>query len=264
MAKTGSEIGSPIYINRDLIYTEQVGRWSALTVLECIPILVHELGHHQGEAPHTVLDLLGVKVQTLLSKNYSVAEFDPNLTVNSEDLSTLKEFPVATVLELSTNTAKRFDSRLYMSDSFGTYEITQNLMAGIQSVGYLEGQGAKRLAGSSCWGSSFEASEHQGWKFSQFHAGAARWTYASTIRAGELYMFYLKMALSIECVDRSGSRMVDPGLDVLQLVIVENERGKSRFKFIDAPELRSSLTLINDDDDYKVSAVTQAILKARK
>lgn len=76
VAKTGYSVGSPIYINVDLLYPTEV-----LTIPQpsqipppdrpydipqAVGLLVHELGHHQGETNHTFLDLLGGKVQKMM------------------------------------------------------------------------------------------------------------------------------------------------------------------------------------------------------
>jgi hypothetical protein len=59
IAVTGSTVGSPIYINRDMIYHSKRGKSVALSVGEAIGILTHELGHHQGVVDHNILDILG-------------------------------------------------------------------------------------------------------------------------------------------------------------------------------------------------------------
>ena len=67
IAKTGSSIGDPISVNLDLLYPKDSnGVAIPLSVPGATATLVHELGHHQGEKDHTVLDLLGSKVQMLL------------------------------------------------------------------------------------------------------------------------------------------------------------------------------------------------------
>lgn len=63
IAKTGSQVGSPIYFNVDLLYRRNMeGRFESITVAEAVAFLVHELGHHAGERDHVKLDLLGLKV----------------------------------------------------------------------------------------------------------------------------------------------------------------------------------------------------------
>lgn len=73
VAKTGSQIGSPIFINTDLLYTRnELGFYIPLSISESVAILVHELGHHYGAYSHTDLDLAGVRVALMLQhKTYN-------------------------------------------------------------------------------------------------------------------------------------------------------------------------------------------------
>lgn len=67
IAKTGSTVGSPIYINTDLLYSrDEIGNYVPLSVNECVAVLVHEMGHHYGDYSHGQLDLLGIRVALLL------------------------------------------------------------------------------------------------------------------------------------------------------------------------------------------------------
>ena len=76
IAKTEYRVGAPIYINADLLYpkamvaspssTHLLPHDRPLDIPLAAALLVHELGHHQGERDHTVLDILGTKVQTVL------------------------------------------------------------------------------------------------------------------------------------------------------------------------------------------------------
>ena len=261
VAKTGSSVGDTIFINRDLIYTLRDGQWAAMTILECVPLLIHELGHHHGNHSHEFLDLLGVKVQALLGHNIITDRFDPTLTVIGDDISGLKSFPVLTAIELSNNTKVKFDTRLYISDSETTYDITESLLNGIKNIGDKEGAGANKLAGKSCWGSTFETSENKGYKLSQVHLAAPRWTYTTTVIPG-LYLFAIKAAASAECVSTTGERVIDPGLDLLQLVLVQATGSEIKLKFINEPALMNQMTLINDDDDYKVFSVLRPVFAA--
>ena len=73
VAKTGSRIGSPIFINTDLLYTKnELGYFIPVSLSEAVAILVHELGHHYGDFQHAELDLIGVRVAMLMQhKTYS-------------------------------------------------------------------------------------------------------------------------------------------------------------------------------------------------
>lgn len=69
IAKTGDEIGSPILINLDLIYSKD---GTPLSLARAIAILIHEFGHHNNSiidasTDHTFLDLLGNKVALIYS-----------------------------------------------------------------------------------------------------------------------------------------------------------------------------------------------------
>ncbi|MFN8944155.1 MAG: hypothetical protein ACK5WZ_05985 [Pseudobdellovibrionaceae bacterium] len=67
VAKTGSTIGSPIFINTDLIYSQNsFGAYEAVSISEALAILIHEFGHHVTQTSHEQLDLLGVKVAAFI------------------------------------------------------------------------------------------------------------------------------------------------------------------------------------------------------
>lgn len=69
VAKTGSLVNSPIYINLDMIYTKnEMGFYIPTSVSEATAILIHELGHHYGSFSHSDLDVLGVKVANMMNK----------------------------------------------------------------------------------------------------------------------------------------------------------------------------------------------------
>lgn len=67
VARTGSVVGHPIYINVDMIYSiNRMNKLEPISLSQAVAILIHELGHHVSKATHTELDLLGVKVSMLL------------------------------------------------------------------------------------------------------------------------------------------------------------------------------------------------------
>lgn len=75
IAKTAYRIGAPIHFNQDLMYPKEMAVPTStglvpndrpLDIPLAAAILIHELGHHQGEKNHTFLDLLGTKVQSVL------------------------------------------------------------------------------------------------------------------------------------------------------------------------------------------------------
>jgi hypothetical protein len=67
VAKTGSVIGTPIYLNTDLIYFQNsFGTTEAVSIPMALGILLHELGHHVSVQTHAQLDSMGVKVAQFL------------------------------------------------------------------------------------------------------------------------------------------------------------------------------------------------------
>ncbi len=92
VAKTGHEIGSPIYINSDLLYSKnETGAYDPVSIPEAVAILVHEMGHHYGNYTHEELDLIGVRASMMLQQKFistplipwtseiSASVFNPNL-----------------------------------------------------------------------------------------------------------------------------------------------------------------------------------------
>jgi hypothetical protein len=69
-AVTGSEIGSVINVNTDLLYSKKNNnQLEALSIHEATAMLIHEFAHHHGRFSHTELDLLGLKVSQHLGKS---------------------------------------------------------------------------------------------------------------------------------------------------------------------------------------------------
>lgn len=67
VARTGSTVGHPIYVNVDMLYARNhLGYLEPINLSQAVAILIHELGHHVSKASHLELDLLGVKVSMLL------------------------------------------------------------------------------------------------------------------------------------------------------------------------------------------------------
>ncbi len=68
VAVTGSTIGSQIFINLDLIYSQGPGFTTvAMDIPSAAAMLVHEIGHHVGLSNDLVgLDLIGAKVKSFL------------------------------------------------------------------------------------------------------------------------------------------------------------------------------------------------------
>lgn len=74
IAKTGYHVGDTIYLNLDLCYPQPQAASipllpppdRPLDIPLAIAIIIHELGHHQGEKDHAALDVLGSKVNTAM------------------------------------------------------------------------------------------------------------------------------------------------------------------------------------------------------
>lgn len=92
VAKTGSTVGSPIYINSDLLYSKnEADQYDPTSIPEATAILIHEMGHHYGNYSHEELDLIGVRVSMLMQQKFistplipwtaevSVSVFNPDL-----------------------------------------------------------------------------------------------------------------------------------------------------------------------------------------
>lgn len=78
VAKTGNTVGTPIYVNSDLLYTKNVsGGYDAITIPEAVAILIHELGHHYGKESHSELDLVGVNVSVFLQQKLILTPMIP-------------------------------------------------------------------------------------------------------------------------------------------------------------------------------------------
>lgn len=79
VAVTGLKTGDSIYINRDYLnglnYPAQ-----GVSLAQCISILVHELGHHQGIMDHTYLDQLGAKVSKYAQLDARFLSIDPRFS----------------------------------------------------------------------------------------------------------------------------------------------------------------------------------------
>jgi len=69
VAKTGDSIGSPIFVNTDLLFQKDAdGTFIPTSLSEAVAILVHEFGHHHGNWSHDELDLIGVKTSLMLNQ----------------------------------------------------------------------------------------------------------------------------------------------------------------------------------------------------
>ncbi len=62
-AKTGGQVGAPIFFNSDMLYVRNFhGQVEAISFGDAVAQILHELGHHHGDHSHGELDVLGAKV----------------------------------------------------------------------------------------------------------------------------------------------------------------------------------------------------------
>lgn len=97
VAKTGSRIGDPIYINTDMIYAKNgFGTIEALSIPDALAILLHEYGHHVSRKSHAELDLIGVKVSLFLKNRIQhtpVLPWNQQVSVTMIQAQHLQSFP---------------------------------------------------------------------------------------------------------------------------------------------------------------------------
>lgn len=97
VAKTGSRVGDPIYINTDMIYAKNgFGTIEALSIPDALAILLHEYGHHVSRLSHSELDLLGVKVSLFLKNRIQhtpVLPWNQQVSVTMIQAQHLQSFP---------------------------------------------------------------------------------------------------------------------------------------------------------------------------
>lgn len=79
IAKTGDNIGDPIFVNKKLLYNKSVyGNQTPISLQDAIALMVHEMGHHHQELNHDKLDLLGTKVARVLNGRAQAVSFFPH------------------------------------------------------------------------------------------------------------------------------------------------------------------------------------------
>jgi hypothetical protein len=76
IAVTGLTVGSPIYVNRDLIYRRDGASVTPYAVSEAVGVLTHELGHHQGITDHDTLDVLAGNVRAFFESSQDHLRLD--------------------------------------------------------------------------------------------------------------------------------------------------------------------------------------------
>ncbi len=127
IARTGSQVGSAIYVNIDLLYRNSAdGGLEPLGLETATAVLVHELGHHHGVSDHAALDRLGVKVGAVLSSRISRADLGPG-----------RRHLRVTVIDLDRRDSM---ARLILSDGLSNTEISHAVWAVLRCPeGFLEG-----------------------------------------------------------------------------------------------------------------------------
>lgn len=97
VARTGSTVGHPIYINIDMLYSvNTIKKIEPISLAQAVAILIHELGHHVSKATHSELDLLGVKVSMLLQNRIQstpVLPWSQDIEANVIQGSAVESFP---------------------------------------------------------------------------------------------------------------------------------------------------------------------------
>lgn len=119
VAKTGSTVGAPIYVNVDLIYSKnKFGEIVALSIPEATAILIHELGHHVSSLSHAELDLLGVRVSLFLQNRIQTTPLLPwnqQISATIVQGSQLESFPqvLLNVGETVKDLSAEFEDSVY-------------------------------------------------------------------------------------------------------------------------------------------------------
>lgn len=125
VAKTGDQVGDPIYINSDLLYTElSKNDFKPVDVPLAASILVHELGHHHSVRDHRSLDKMGTKIQMFLLTQTSRSDF-----WNSN----------AAVYTLQFNVVRRDEDKRQIKDidqvileQKNIYNLTERILSAVQ------------------------------------------------------------------------------------------------------------------------------------
>jgi hypothetical protein len=154
IAKTGLSPSDPIYMNLDLLYTED-GK-PAVDMGTLVSILAHEMGHQTGETSHAALDIIGSKLRR---------EFLQNSRSHALKLSGGKrqiEF-----LIVNSSVPFRSSELLFNVDGVGSESLSASLMAQLRCSGE-----TSELAGFQFTNGHFEAVSEVG---DSFRVGFAFW-----------------------------------------------------------------------------------------
>ena len=124
IAVTSSTVGSPIYINLDLIYTlDAEGLQKPLSVFDAVAILVHELGHHYGVKDHLFLDKLGSKVQSFREPFLE----SMNLQKMKQEKFALKAYNYSYRIEEYPSLYDGIEGRLVIENGFDLVDLTDSV-----------------------------------------------------------------------------------------------------------------------------------------
>jgi hypothetical protein len=114
VAKTGFQVGVPIFVNLDLLYLKDIrDEGKPLSLSGAVALLVHELGHHQGEKDHLKLDILGSKMQALVQAQ----------TVTFRGRGYFENIRMDIIDTEIANSV----SQVVVNDSFSSHDLTEKL-----------------------------------------------------------------------------------------------------------------------------------------
>lgn len=137
IAKTGFHVGDTIYVNTDMLYPDAVPMVAGVPAYRrpldlpiAVSLLVHELGHHQGERDHAKLDLMGSRLQTLMRTNTQEVDGGPS-----------ERYLIATAIDYASGA----DSDLILRDRTRLFSLRDDLRR------HLHCPAGGKLAGYVLW-----------------------------------------------------------------------------------------------------------------
>lgn len=136
IASTGHFIRDKIYFNQDFLYKNNLsGQREALSILNAVAILTHELGHHQftpqenaKDTSHAFLTMVGLAVENFLSQLTDVLKWDSYLENSDSTSSPLQVQVIAfhSDLVLQNDDSDTY-SFLLIDDSVHLSELTSRI-----------------------------------------------------------------------------------------------------------------------------------------
>lgn len=123
IAKTGSEPGTLIYGNLDMMYRKNAnGEIEAISYPEAVQAVVHELGHHVGRMDHDALDDFGAKYAEIAKRMTSSSPI--GMGIEKVRFTAMNNFEFAGRIEIVPNPVQFF-AGLSVEDGEENYEISQ-------------------------------------------------------------------------------------------------------------------------------------------